>query len=131
MAGLKIKIKKILMMVFVLAVAQFPVFYIYAEVNTETKTSDPLPVKSKQPAQTTLQEIQVKGAASSGKSAGVGTKTNTPLRNVPASIAVVPKEIVELQEELQMWIRPLRMSAVSRKAAVVITVFLIIISFAD
>ena len=72
------------------------VFFFYALGFTSSLYAETAKAKNSQPV-TTLQEIQVKGSASSGKTASAGTKTNTPLRDVPASIVVVPKEILELQ----------------------------------
>ncbi|HUR57144.1 MAG TPA: TonB-dependent siderophore receptor [Opitutaceae bacterium] len=49
-------------------------------------------------ASTTLNEVVVKGAAEDPNAvATTGSKTNTPLRYIPASISVVPKDLVETQ----------------------------------
>lgn len=45
---------------------------------------------------TTLEEVTVK-AAPPARNASTGTKTDTPLQNVPANIAVIPRSIIETQ----------------------------------
>lgn len=51
-----------------------------------------------QPPVQKMEEVVVKAAALPGQAGGTtGAKTNTPLKNIPSSITVVPKEVVELQ----------------------------------